>query len=590
MTKATKKAINRYLKSFLKLCISVLKKIVNSNKFTRQFSGRLKRFIGRELNFEIAEHRELYNLHSFYPTIQDYVKQKNDKAQGDPLISIVMPVYNTPHAYLIECIESILMQSYENWELCIADDASTDKEVIKIIKEYQKNNKKVKLIERSKNGHISEASNSALSLAKGDFVALVDHDDVLWPNALYEIVCELRRDPKVDFVYSDEDKIDGTGENHSYPFLKPDFSPEFLESCNYITHFSCIRREVISSVGGFRKGYEGAQDWDLFIRISEKTDRITHIPKLLYSWRIHEASTASDTDAKPYVYEAQRKLLEDHLTRTKAGGKVETGIIRQHRTIKYELKKKSLTDIFIKFNNAEKLEQTINSVREYAGSTNFNINVLIHKNDEEHAQDLLRFVKDSSNLITYDSHKGLVNSVYKNSTAEYIVFLDDNSLLQTNNFIDILVADAQRKGVGVVSPIILDYEGNKILSAGIGIGYGVNGYLNMLSGIDKNDAHYSRGLYAKSRRNISAPNPAVYCIKKDNLKNILNTSQLDNIIDLSVALLNSGMRHVYTPYVEVKYQGVLPEINGVNNSYKQYEDRYLNPNFDKENSYMEVKK
>jgi glycosyltransferase involved in cell wall biosynthesis len=210
-------------------------------------------------------------LNSFFPTIHDYYRQQHDATlQEGPLISILLPTYNTPEAYLRECIESIIIQSYPRWELCIADDNSKDKQVVRIIKEYQEQDDRIKLIERPVNGHISEATNSALTLASGEFVGLMDHDDTLWPNALYEIVCVIHENKTVDFIYSDEDKIDSTGKLHSYPFLKPDFSPEFLESCNYITHFSCIRRTVMESAGGFRKGYEGAQDWDLFIRITEK--------------------------------------------------------------------------------------------------------------------------------------------------------------------------------------------------------------------------------------------------------------------------------------------------------------------------------
>src|SRR5690606_32657433 len=155
---------------------------------------------------------------------------------------------------------------------------------------------------REKNGHICKASNSALKLAKGEYVALLDHDDILWPNALYEEVKSINSNPSVDFIYTDEDKIDLDGKSHVNPFFKPDWSPEFLRSINYITHFSVIRRKLVNKVGGFRPGYEGAQDWDLFLRVSRQTSNIHHIPTVLYSWRKSENSTAQQPSAKDYAY------------------------------------------------------------------------------------------------------------------------------------------------------------------------------------------------------------------------------------------------------------------------------------------------
>lgn len=204
-----------------------------------------------------------------------------------PKISIAMPVYNVEEKWLRLCIDSILNQVYTNWELCMADDASTDPNVKKILTEYQQLDERIRVVFREQNGHISEATNSALTIATGEFVALLDNDDELAINAFYEVVKVLNENPELDLIYSDEDKIDMDG-NRSDPAFKPDWSPDLLLGTNYISHLGVYRRSILEEIGGFRKGYEGSQDYDLVLRFTEKTtkERIKHIPKVLYYWRI----------------------------------------------------------------------------------------------------------------------------------------------------------------------------------------------------------------------------------------------------------------------------------------------------------------
>ena len=233
-------------------------------------------------------------------------EQKNKKFSNEPLISIITPLYNTPKQYFIEYIESIKNQTYANWEICLVDASDKD---LDYISEIIGNNTKIKYKKLEKNKGISENSNEALKLATGEFIALVDHDDVIAPNALYEIVKEINRNPKLDVIYSDEDKFEGNLENRFYPFFKPNFSPDFLRSNNYICHLSCIRANIINKIGGFRKEFDGAQDYDLFLRLSEKTNNILHIPKVLYHWRVHNLSTAQNMDSKMFAIEAGRKAI-----------------------------------------------------------------------------------------------------------------------------------------------------------------------------------------------------------------------------------------------------------------------------------------
>lgn len=537
--------------------------------------------------------REIYNYQAYYPSITEYINQQKASAEFDhqPLISLILPTYNTPDEYLRECIDSVIVQSYSNWELCIADDASPDRQVVKTIEEYAKKDKRIKYTIREKNGHISEASNSAITLADGEFLGLLDHDDILWPNALYEMVKIINQNPNVDLIYTDEDKIDTTGKVHSYPFLKPDLSPEFLESCNYITHFTCIRTKIINEIGGFRKGCEGAQDWDLFIRVSEITQNIIHIPKILYSWRIHEASTAANTDAKPYVYEAQMMLLTDHLERSGRRGNVETGIITQHRTIKYAVEENDKISIFIWFENAGNVERLLRSFIDNEAGAQFDIIYLHQANVAESTKDKLHALAPnvSQQYLNYSKDNDIYQKASKEAKGNYLMFVHDNAEVVSQKWAKTIIGDAQLDGVGVVGPVLFDPTKRTILSAGVGVGYGSDGYLDMLHGLPFDDPHYARGLYAKSRRNTSLVNETIFAIKKHTFDIIIDKQDGPNdLLELCSQLIEQGYRHIYTPYVQFVVHGELPTYKLTKHENK-LEDKYLNPNFDHSNQNMEVR-
>ena len=232
-------------------------------------------------------HYKLYLLAQ--KTSEDSQSTKEDKAKAFPYrpkVSVLVPVYNTEEKWLRLCIESVLNQVYDNWELCIADGGSTKNHVRKVLEEYAQHDSRIKVKFLAENRGIAGNSNEALALAAGEFVGFLDHDDELSLSALYEVVKLLNENQDIDFIYSDEDKISTKGWRF-YPHFKPDWSPDTLRSCNYITHFAVIRRKIVDDVGGFRTGYEGSQDYDLFLRITKRTQRIAHIPKVLYHWRSH---------------------------------------------------------------------------------------------------------------------------------------------------------------------------------------------------------------------------------------------------------------------------------------------------------------
>ncbi|MDQ8733035.1 glycosyltransferase [Paenibacillus sp. LHD-38] len=235
----------------------------------------------------------------------------NESLEYKPLISIVLPVYNVDDVYLKECIESVRNQLYQHWQLCIADDCSTFPHVRKTLEYYCDMDDRIQVAYRDKNGHISASTNTAISLANGEFITFLDNDDLLSPLALYEIVKTINgKENQVDFLYSDEDKL--LNGKRIRPFYKKKWNPKLLLHFNYICHIAVYRRGLIEELGGLREGFEGVQDWDLALRVLKKTDRVTHIPKILYHWRIIDSSTASSERAKPYVKKMKKKVIKSY--------------------------------------------------------------------------------------------------------------------------------------------------------------------------------------------------------------------------------------------------------------------------------------
>ncbi|MDY7991478.1 glycosyltransferase [Paenibacillus polymyxa] len=247
--------------------------------------------------------------------IREDVIEECNSFKYRPLISILLPVFNVDEKYLRECIESVIDQYYGQWELCIADDCSTYPHVHKILEEYQLKDNRIHVVYRSKNGHISACSNTALNMAHGDFIALLDNDDILPPHALFEVVKRINEYPDVEILYSNEDKLKN-GERVQ-PFFKKKWSFPLLLHINYICHLAVYKTSLIKNIGGFRKGYEGAQDWDLAIRALGRTNKVQHIAKMLYHWRISPTSTAGGENIKPYVKQKHKRIKSEFLKKQK---------------------------------------------------------------------------------------------------------------------------------------------------------------------------------------------------------------------------------------------------------------------------------
>lgn len=260
------------------------------------------------------------------PLIRCELKMNEGTRGGrfQPKISVVMPVYNIDQIWLEKAIDSVNLQQYENWELCIVDDASTSPRIKGTLQSYADADERIRVCYLDKNLGIAGASNAALSLASGSYVALLDHDDELTPDSLQEVVSVISKRPDTDLIYTDEDKIDLDG-MCSDPVCKPDWSPELFLTYNYLCHLIVCRKEIIDRAGGFRKGFDGSQDYDLLLRVTEITDKIVHIPKVLYHWRKLPGSAASRVDAKRYAFESSKKALREAMNRRGLNAVVSNG-------------------------------------------------------------------------------------------------------------------------------------------------------------------------------------------------------------------------------------------------------------------------
>lgn len=420
---------------------------------------------------------------------QDYEEwiRENEKVNppmpppaNGPLISVLMPVYNTPEKWLRMAIESVRNQTYVKWDLCIADDASSDLHVRQILEEYKAVDKRIRVVYRKTNGHISASSNSALELCHGEFVALLDHDDELAPSALSEVAHEILAHPDVLLVYSDEDKIDING-NRMLPHFKPDWNPDLLTSQNYITHLTVARLDMLRRIGGFRLGYEGSQDWDLVLRVAEQAgaERIQHIPKVLYHWRMIPGSTALSGDAKDYHSQAAQKALQDHFARK--NDRVELSqTVTGHWHVRRSLPiSHPLVSLIIPTRDRYKiLKCCVESILEKTEYKNFEI--IIADNDSsnpatlEYFAQLLKRFPEKLRIVRCPgvfNFSRINNEAVKHARGEIIGLLNNDLEVTHGDWLDEMVSHAVRPEIGCVGARLL-YPNGTLQHAGVILGVG----------------------------------------------------------------------------------------------------------------------
>jgi len=478
-----------------------------------------------------------------------------------PLLSVVMPVYNAPPKFLQKAIESVRAQLYPHWELCIADDASTDPNIKKILSEQAALDDRIRLVFREKNGHISAASNSALDIATGEFIVLLDHDDELPAHALYHVAKCLNENPDADLIYSDEDKISGTGNRYD-PYFKPDFDPLLFLAQNMISHLGVYRTALVREIGGFRKGFEGSQDWDLALRVVEKTqrDRVLHIPRILYHWRAVEGSTALAVSEKSYVVSAGQLAVSEHLVRTERQAEVVRAPEAPHfnRVIFDRSPMKDLISIIIPTRDrADLLRVCVGSIMEKSTYSNYELIVVDNGSVEDETFSLFDSWSHSSGrfkIIRDDApfnFSRINNLAAEHAAGKILCFLNNDIEVVTHDWIEEMATFAIQPNVGCVGARLW-YPSGKLQHGGVLLGVG---------GV-ANHAHYQaekgcHGYFGRAvlHQEYSAVTAAALMIRADTFKKVNGYDEslavAFNDIDLCLRVREAGYRNVWTPYAEL---------------------------------------
>ena len=395
-----------------------------------------------------------------------------------PLISIVLPVYNPDLALLACAIDSVRAQIYQNWQLCIADDASTDEGVALMLQKYATSDARIVFTLRDRNGHIAACSNSALSLAAGQWIALLDQDDLLPEHALALVAAVINSHPAAGLIYSDEDKIDESGQR-CRPYFKSDWNPELLLGQNCVSHLGVYRHTVVREVGGFREGFEGSQDYDLALRCAEKLrpTQIRHIPRVLYHWRMIEGSAAAAAEAKPYAPVAARRAIADHLRRRGIAGRVEPCPENRewHRVI-YDLAQPApLVSIIIPTRDQlSLLRRCISSIREQTLYSPFEIVIVDNRSTEEDTRRFLQSLKQEPNVtVVRDENEfnfsRLINRGTELARGDILAFLNNDIEAKESNWLREMVSNALRPEVGSVGARLW-YPDGRLQHGGVVLG------------------------------------------------------------------------------------------------------------------------
>jgi glycosyltransferase involved in cell wall biosynthesis len=414
-------------------------------------------------NFE--DYSKWYNRNK--PTPEELQQQREKIFPYMPLISIITPTFNTPEKFLREMIESVIFQTYGNWELCIADGSIDDGDTYRVLAEYAAKDTRIKIKEIGKNKGISGNSNEALNLATGDYIALFDHDDLLTPNALYEIV-KIVNETEADFIYSDEDKTDTQGKRYFDPAFKPDFSPDYFKTNNYLCHFTVISKVLLEKAGCyFDSQCDGAQDFDLFLRCSEHSQHIYHIAKILYHWRIHAGSSVSGNAAKPYTHVAGKRELQAHLVRMNEKASVldaADDIPNMYR-IKYEIEGTPLISIIIPTcEHQQDLQKCLDSIIYKSTYQNYEILVVENNSKDPKTFEYYKTIDGKNNItVLYypDSfnYAAINNWAAKQANGDYLVFMNNDIEIITSDWVEEMLMHAQRKNIGAVGAKLLYPDG-----------------------------------------------------------------------------------------------------------------------------------
>ena len=577
--------------------------------YFNDFRIKVRKFLNLEYNNPFVE-REYNN---WIKNVEEEPVYEELKYQ--PLISILIPVYNIGREYLSECLDSILNGHYQNFEICLADDKSTSKETIDTLKEYEKKDKRIKVVYRKENGHIAKATNSAFEISTGEFIGLMDNDDILTENALYEMAYALNKNKDLDFIYSDEDKLDMKGKRCE-PHFKPNYSPDSLLGGNYICHFEIFRRRLYEEVGGEESDLVGAQDFDLFLKMMEKTtpDKVYHVPKVLYHWRKVPGSTADTIESKEYAINAGKKAVENALKRRGLKGEVLVPLETTQYVVEYKYDKEPKVSIIIPTRDyADTLEVCLKSIYKQTKYKNFEVIIADNDSCEEKTFKLFdEYQKKHKNFKVIKTpgefnFAKINNLAVKESTGDYLLFLNNDTEVLTPTWINSMVGYAMQKHIGAVG-VKLIYPDNTIQHGGVIVGIAGTARHAFLHTTLEKPGFYGRLIVPY---NYSAVTAACMMVSKKKFNEVKGFNEdlkvAFNDIDLNLKLLEKNYYNVFIPQVELyhyesksrgldtttkKYQQFLKEKEYFQKKWKKYieNDPFYNPNFSLNYDFMLDKK
>jgi glycosyltransferase involved in cell wall biosynthesis len=566
----------------------------------------------------VGQNREDYQLWISENTLDqadiEAAKADIESMPIKPLFSILVPIYNTDPEYLLPMIESVQNQIYPHWQLCLVDDCSPKSYLKRILEHEALQDERISIQLNKVNQGISVTTNDALAMATGDYIALLDHDDEISIDALYENAKVINATPDVGLIYSDEDKLDMQGKRLE-AYFKPDYSPDLLHTNNYICHFTVIKKSIADELGGFREGLDGSQDHDIIIRSAAAAKRVVHIPKILYHWRKIPGSTAVTYDAKSYAWEAGRKAVEDQLKKEESGVRVEFGSLKGTYRVFREIKGQPLVSIIIPFNDKpELLDSCLNSILNRSSYENIEIIGVSNNSEQALTFERMAHYADADSRIRFVeknvpfNFSAICNYGVSQANGEYIILLNNDIEIISPDWIERLLEHAQRDNVGAVGGKLLFADGC-IQHAGVVAGMvGAAGHPHKF--FPDNHIGYHGRLHMVY--NVSAVTGAMLMVKKSKYQEVggLDEKHLAvayNDIDLCLKLLEKGYLNVFTPHAKAthyesisrgyedtdqKVQRLLKEQNHFLTTWADFleaGDPYYNPNLSLKNERFSLK-
>lgn len=500
-----------------------------------------------------VDYEEWYRNHR--PSMEEYQKQREHEFDYQPLISILVPVYHTPEEFLKQMIQSVRKQTYGNWELCVANADPADRRTAEILAVAASKDPRIKITDVPENEGIAQNTNAALKIAAGEYVGLLDHDDLLTPDALFEVVKAVNEQGRPEALYSDEDKVTTDLSEHFQPHMKPDFNKDLLRSNNYITHFFVASKNLADRVGGFDGAYNGAQDYDFILRCTEQAEGIVHIPRILYHWRVHKASTADNPASKMYAFDAGKRAIEAHLKRCMEPGTVSHTKDLGFYKVKYPVKGSPLVSIIIpNKDESETLAQCLESIER---SSYQNYEIIIVENNSEKEETFAYYEKIQSDRVRIVfwpdefNYSAINNFGASEAKGDYLLLLNNDVQVITEDWLEELLSNCQREDVGIVGAKLF-YPDDTIQHAGIVIGIGgvAGAVFTGLPGV------YSGYLHKASiQQDLSAVTAACMMVKRSVYEELGGLEEklkvAFNDVDFCLRARDKGYLVVYNPEVKL---------------------------------------